>query len=120
MNSKPSGKLDRAKRRTRQVTRTGCVYKILDLFVWPAITKYIFQFDIFIMTFSKKIILLIIINIFLIGFVNYYFWLVKGDYYFPDRYEMAVAWIAYTIIFCLIMTFMFIVYHVIKAKSGNK
>ncbi len=72
------------------------------------------------MTFTKKIILLNIINIFLIGSVYFYFWVVKTEYYFPDNYETAFACFGYTVIFCFIMSFLFIVFHVIKTKCRKK
>jgi hypothetical protein len=72
------------------------------------------------MKFTKKIILLVIANIILVGSVYCYFAVINAEYYFPGNYEIAFAWIAYTIIFCFIMTVLFIIYHVIKAKRRDK
>jgi hypothetical protein len=72
------------------------------------------------MTLAKKLFILAILDTVLIGAVYCYFSVINEEYYFPGNYEIAVAWIAYTIIFCFFITILFIAHHVIRANKRRK
>ncbi len=65
----------------------------------------------------SKLILGLIIDAVLIGSTYFFFWKVKGDYYFPDRYETAFSAFFYVTILCISILIIITIHHNFVTKG---
>jgi hypothetical protein len=65
----------------------------------------------------RKLFLGLIIDAVLMGSAYVYFWKVKGDYYFPARYEIAFSAMSYITILCISILIIITIHHNFVTKG---
>ena len=69
------------------------------------------------MLLRRKLLIAVIVNCILVGFVYYYFWVLNKENYFPDNYETAFSCMGYTIIFGLAIILLVVIHHNFSHKK---